>query len=98
MTSNIPSGVDLLRNPYLNKDTAFTDAERTKFGLHGYLPPKVETIEEQAARAYQIVSSKPTSLEKFNSLMDIQDSNETLFFKVIRDNLREFAPIVYGRV
>ena len=78
-----PKGVDLLRNPYLNKGTAFSQAERDALSLNGFLPPKVETIEEQAARAYDIVSAKQTPVEKFDALMDIQDSNETLFFKVI---------------
>lgn len=97
MSSNTikATGVDLLRNPLLNKGTAFTQAERDEFKLNGYLPPKVETIDEQAARAYQIVSSKVTPVEKFDALMDIQDTNETLFFKVILNHLQEFAPIVY---
>lgn len=96
MSSNITStGVDLLRNPYLNKGTAFTQNERDQFKLNGYLPPKIETIDEQAKRAYDIVSSKNTPVEKFDALMDIQDTNETLFFKVILNNLQEFAPIVY---
>jgi len=91
----MPKGVDLLRNPYLNKGTAFTQGERDALVLNGFLPPKVETIEEQAARAYSIVSQKETPVEKFDALMDIQDTNETLFFKVILDHLQEFAPIVY---
>jgi len=93
--SATPKGVELLRNPYLNKGTAFTQAERDALALNGFLPPKVETIAEQAARAYDIVSAKQTPVEKFDALMDIQDTNETLFFKVILDHLQEFAPIVY---
>jgi len=89
------SGIEILRNPYLNKGTAFTQKERDSLKLNGYLPPKVETIDQQAKRCYEIVSSKNTPVEKFDALMDIQDTNETLFFKVILNNLQEFAPIVY---
>lgn len=89
------NGIDLIRDPYLNKGTAFTQAERDAHNLNGFLPPKVETLEEQAKRAYQIVASKSTPLEKYDALQDIQDSNETLFFKVLTENIQEFAPIVY---
>jgi len=90
------SGLDLLKNQYQNKGTAFTLEERDRYNLHGYLPPKVETIEEQAARCYaDLTQEGRTNLDKYRILADIQDENETLFFKVLLDHLEEFAPIVY---
>lgn len=90
------TGINLLKDNYLNKGTAFTNQERDQFKLHGYLPAKVETIEEQAARCYdKLTQPHLTPVEKYGILQDIQDDNETLFFKLILDHLEEFAPIVY---
>jgi malate dehydrogenase (oxaloacetate-decarboxylating) len=61
---NIPRGADLLDTPTLNKGTAFTEEERTEFGLQGLLPPHVETLDEQAVRAYQAFQTKDNDLER----------------------------------
>jgi malate dehydrogenase (oxaloacetate-decarboxylating) len=91
----IPRGMDLLDTPLLNKGTAFTDEERTQFGLHGLLPPCVETLEEQVARAYEAYSRKGDDLERHIYLRALQDNNEVLFYRLLLDHIEEMTPIVY---
>ena len=86
---------DALRDPLVNRGTAFTDAERYRLGLAGRLPPRVETIEEQVARVVETVRAKSDSLERYSYLSVIQNENETLFFRAVRDNLHEFLPLIY---
>ena len=85
----------LLERPLLNKGTAFTRQERRMFGLLGLLPPTEETLDEQAARAYEAYQDKPTDLERHIYLRQLQDSNETLFYRLLLDHLAEMMPIVY---
>jgi malate dehydrogenase (oxaloacetate-decarboxylating) len=89
------TGFDLLNNPRLNKGTAFTEAERDAFALHGLLPPHVGTLENQRARRYQWLSTLPTPLEKYTFMRDLQDTNETLFYSFITRHVEETLPIVY---
>ncbi|HXO93479.1 MAG TPA: NAD-dependent malic enzyme [Candidatus Acidoferrum sp.] len=91
----IPRGMDLLDTPLLNKGTAFTDEERTQFGLHGLLPPCVETLEEQVARAYEAYKRKDDDLERHICLRALQDNNEVLFYRLLLDHIEEMTPIVY---
>src|ERR1700758_1940861 len=91
----IPRGMDLLDTPLLNKGTAFTDEERTQFGLHGLLPPCVETLEEQVARAYEAYKRKDDDLERYICLRARQDNNEVLFYRLLLDHIEEMTPIVY---
>lgn len=88
-------GPALLRNPALNKGSAFTLEERHALGLMGLLPPHVSTLEEQVARVVENFRSEPTPLDKYNYLRLLQDRNETLFFAVLARHLEEMAPIIY---
>src|SRR5581483_9866312 len=91
----IPRGMDLLDTPLLNKGTAFTEDERTAFGLHGLLPPHVETLEEQTARAYEAYQLNESDLERHIYLRALQDTNEVLFYQLLLDHIEEITPIVY---
>jgi malate dehydrogenase (oxaloacetate-decarboxylating) len=91
-------GMDLLNNPPLNKGTAFTEAERDTFGLHGLLPPVVESLDDQCIRAYQAFSLKPNDLERHIYLRQLQDTNEVLFYRLLLDHIEEMLPIVYTPV
>jgi malate dehydrogenase (oxaloacetate-decarboxylating) len=76
---DVPRGVDLLNCPVRNKATAFTQDERRKLGLHGLLPPQVESLDEQAARAYEAYERKDDDLERHIYLRALQDTNEVLY-------------------
>ena len=86
---------DILNNPFLNKGTAFTLEERKELGLIGLLPPYVQTIEEQAAQTYTQMQTKANNLEKRLFLMEIFNTNRTLFYYLFSQHLEEFNPIVY---
>ena len=86
---------DILNNPFLNKGTAFTLEERKELGLIGLLPPYVQTIEEQAAQTYAQIQTKANDLEKRLFLMEIFNTNRTLFYYLFSQHLEEFNPIVY---
>jgi len=92
---NTPCGMDLLDTPTLNKGTAFTEAERTEFGLQGLLPPHIETLDEQAVRAYEAFQTKDNDLERHIYLRALQDTNEVLFYRLIVDHIEEMTPLVY---
>jgi malate dehydrogenase (oxaloacetate-decarboxylating) len=87
--------MDLLDTPLLNKGTAFTEEERTLFGLLGLLPPHVETLEEQVVRAYEAYQRKDDDLERHIYLRALQDTNEVLFYRLLLDHIEEMTPIVY---
>lgn len=88
-------GTEILNNPFLNKGTAFTKEERKEFGLMGMLPSQVQTLEQQAEQAYGQFQSKATDLEKRIFLMNIFNTNRTLFYKLMGQHVVEFMPIVY---
>ncbi|MDX2108901.1 MAG: NAD-dependent malic enzyme [Verrucomicrobiota bacterium] len=85
----------LLTNPLLNKGTAFTEREREALGLRGLLPPRIFTLEEQSQRAYSNFMRKTDPLEKYIFLTTLQNRNETLFYKLIKDHAEEMIPIIY---
>jgi malate dehydrogenase (oxaloacetate-decarboxylating) len=91
-------GQVLLETPSLNKGTAFTPQERQALGLDGLLPPVVETIEEQSARAYKAYLRKHDDLERHIYLRQLQDTNEVLFYRLLLDHIEEMLPIVYTPV
>ena len=86
---------DILNNPFLNKGTAFTLEEQKELGLIGLLPPYVQTIEEQAAQTYAQMQTKANDLGKRLFLMEIFNTNRTLFYYLFSQHLEEFNPIVY---
>jgi malate dehydrogenase (oxaloacetate-decarboxylating)(NADP+) len=94
-TSVAKRGIDLLRDPQLNKSTAFTAAERETLGLTGLLPAAVDTEETQVRRALQQLGQKPTDLERYIYLIQLLDTDETLFYKVLMSDPARFLPIVY---
>jgi len=90
--------MDLLNRQGLNKGTAFTEEERTKFGLDGLLPPHVESLEEQVVRAYETYKRKDDDLERHIYLRALQDTNEVLFYRLLLDHIEEMTPMVYTPV
>jgi malate dehydrogenase (oxaloacetate-decarboxylating) len=98
MKINVPDGLrgmNLLDTPLWNKGTAFNDDERIAFALEGLLPPQVESIQEQSARAYEAYKAKTSDLERHIYLRQLQDTNETLFYRLMLEHLEEMMPIVY---
>ncbi|MGH6673090.1 MAG: NAD-dependent malic enzyme [Xanthobacteraceae bacterium] len=89
------SGYELLNTPLLNKGTAFTDAERGEFELHGLLPPHVASLDMQVKRRLDAFRGLGRDLQKYVFLRGLQDSNETLFYSLLTANIEEMMPIVY---
>lgn len=92
------TGLNLLNNPFLNKGTAFTKEERAKYGITGMLPSTVQTLEQQSVQAYGQYLIKQTDLEKRIFLMNLFNTNRTLFYKLMGEHLVEFMPVVYDPV
>ena len=90
-----PRGSVLLRDPTLNKGTAFTDQERDALGLRGLLPPHVSTQAEQVERALENFRRLQTPLSKYIMLAGLLDRNEALFFRVVTEHPDEMMPIIY---
>src|ERR1700735_4552048 len=88
-------GMSLLRDPRLNKSTAFTEREREALGLVGLVPEGIDTEETQIQRALLQLGQKPTDLEKYIYLSQLQDTDETLFYRLLMSEPAQFLPIVY---
>src|ERR1022692_989822 len=88
------NGPEILGQPLLNKDAAFTDAERDALGLRGLLPWRVSTIDQQVALELEHLRSKPNDMEKYIGLAGLQDRNETLFYRLLLDHLAAVPPVV----
>src|ERR1700722_18120010 len=88
-------GMELLDTPIWNKGTAFNESERAGFGLRGLLPPHIESLEQQSIRAYEGFKAKATDLERHIYVRQLQDNNETLFYRLLLDHVEETLPIVY---
>jgi malate dehydrogenase (oxaloacetate-decarboxylating) len=90
--------MDLLNRQGLNKGTAFTENERSKLGLHGLLPPHVESLDEQLVRVYEAYKRKDDDLERHIYLRALQDTSEVLFYRLLLDHIEEMTPMVYTPV
>jgi malate dehydrogenase (oxaloacetate-decarboxylating) len=95
MTRRNTKALSLIEDPIRNHSTAFSEQERTRLGLHGLLPYAVETLDQQAERAYAAYTDQPNDLAKHVNLRALQDNNETLFYRLLRDHVEEMLPIVY---
>jgi len=93
--SALNRGVKILHDPVRNKGTAYTEAERDYLKLRGLLPPRVHSAAEQELRVLGNVREKPTDLERYLYLVALQDRNETLFYRVVMNNIEEMMPIIY---
>ncbi len=89
------SGASVLRDRYINRGTAFSDADRDRLKIRGLVPPVVKTIEQQAQRVMERIRSQENPLEKYVTLDTLRTRNQTLFFHVLANNIRELMPIVY---
>jgi malate dehydrogenase (oxaloacetate-decarboxylating) len=101
-TDSVPAdglgGVKLLQRPTWNKGTAFTQEERNRLGLNGLLPPSVESLDEQVARAYEAFQLKDDDLERHIYLRSLQDTNEVLLYRLLLDHIEEMTPLIYTPV
>jgi malate dehydrogenase (oxaloacetate-decarboxylating)(NADP+) len=91
----LPTGPQVLTNPLLNKGTAFTERERDALGIRGLLPPRVFTLEEQLERTLLSFRGKPTNIDKYIYLTNLQNRNEVLFYRLLIDHIEEMVPIIY---
>ncbi len=94
-TRQLYRGVKLLHDPVRNKGTAFTSEERDALGLRGLLPPQIQPLDVQVARAVEQVRRKATDLGRYVYLVSLQDRSEVLFYRVVMDHLPELMPIIY---
>ena len=85
----------LLTDPLLNKGTAFTEAERDALGLRGLLPPRVFPLDEQLHRTLAALRRKTDAIEKYIYLVNLQNRNEVLFYRLVMEHLEEIVPIIY---
>ncbi|MBI4195346.1 MAG: NAD-dependent malic enzyme [Betaproteobacteria bacterium] len=90
-----PRGMALLRDPFYNKGTGFSDRERDEYGLRGLLPPRVLSQDEQADRVMKYVRQLPNDLERYIALNSLHDRNEALFLRVVSDHIDEIQPLIY---
>ncbi len=88
-------GVRLLHDPIRNKGTAFTEEERDRLGLRGLLPPRVFSQDEQVMRVLDNLNRKSSDLERYIYLVALQDRNETLFYRVVNEHLKDMMPLIY---
>jgi malate dehydrogenase (oxaloacetate-decarboxylating)(NADP+) len=88
-------GISLLRDPRLNKSTAFTEPEREALGLVGLVPEGIDSEDTQIKRALLQLRQKPTNLEKYIFLSQLQDMDETLFYRLLMSDPAHFLPLVY---
>ena len=95
MTHLSDAQLEFLHDPALNKGTAFTEEERTRLGLHGFLPPRVTSQEQQVARILETVRGASSDLDRYIALTSLQDRNEHLFYRTVMDHVAEMLPFLY---
>lgn len=95
MSSTSKRGIEVLRDPSLNKSTGFSEAEREALGLIGLVPDVTETLETQLSRVLEQLALKSTDLDCFVYLMNLLETNETLFYKTLMSDPARFLEIVY---
>jgi malate dehydrogenase (oxaloacetate-decarboxylating) len=88
-------GVRVLEDPLTNKGTAFSEEERSGLGLRGLLPAVVETLEQQVYRRYRAYHEQSTDIARHINLRALQDTNETLFYRLVSDHIEEMLPVLY---
>lgn len=88
-------GINMLRNPWFNKSSTFTEEERDRYHLRGLLPPRVSTVDEQISRLEEVISSQTTPLGKYLILDGIHSSDELAFFRLVIKNIEEYMPLIY---
>lgn len=94
-TVSVASGYTLLRDPRHNKGLAFTERERDSHYLRGLLPPAVSTQELQERKLMQSIRNYEVPLHKYVAMMELEERNERLFYKLLIDNVEELLPVVY---
>ena len=95
MTHLSSAQLEYLHDPALTKGTAFTEKERTALGLHGFLPPRLATQQQQVQRILQSIRGAGTDLDRYIALTALQDRNEHLFYRTVMDHVAEMLPILY---
>lgn len=88
-------GVQLLRNPWLNRGSVFTDEERDRYGLRGLLPPRVSTFSEQVKRLTEVIANAGTPLNKYLVLEGVHANDEALYFQLVMEHIEEYLPLIY---
>ena len=97
MTSNCMAkrGVEVLRNPWLNRGAAFTEKEREEMGLRGLLPPAVSSLKDQAKRLKEVIDTETSPINKYLTLESVHATNEQLFYELVTENVEEYMPLIY---
>ena len=92
---NQPRGVAVLRNPWLNRGSVFTEEERDRLGLRGLLPPRVSTFADQVSRLKEVIDSEAAPINKYLTLESVHASAEALYFQLMKENVEEYMPLIY---
>ena len=92
---NQPRGVAVLRNPWLNRGSVFTEEERDRLGLSGLLPPRVSTFADQVSRLKEVIDSEAAPINKYLTLESVHASDEALYFQLVMENVEEYMPLIY---
>ena len=92
---NQPRGVAVLRNPWLNRGSVFTEEERDHLGLRGLLPPRVSTFADQVSRLKEVIDSEAAPINKYLTLESVHASDEALYFQLVMENVEEYMPLIY---